>query len=82
MTNTLVHSPYIVKQHLTHHTRAGSRRTLTAWMAKHRLPTGLFCFFGAPRTGSARRFWCSRYRRRADPSIYTRMIFDSTYVWI
>jgi|GEM_PF-2499783 len=48
MINTLVHSPYIVKQHLTHHTQAGSRRTLTAWMAKHRLPTGLFCFFGAP----------------------------------
>lgn len=50
MINTLVHSPYIVKQHLTHHTRAGSRRTLTAWMAKHRLPTGLFCF-------SARPYW-------------------------
>ena len=48
MTHTLVHSPYIVKQHLTHRTQAGSRRSLTVWMAKHRLLTGLFCFFGAP----------------------------------
>lgn len=53
MTNTLVHSPYIVKQHLTHRTQAGSRRSLTVWMAKHRLLTGCSAF-------SARPYWlCS-----------------------